>query len=228
MGYHRAGFDVVGVDHVDQPNYPFEFRKGDALECLHAMLAGDFSHDLGAFEAIHASPPCQAYSTLNSVNRVEGYQDLVGSTRTLLESTGLPYVIENVVGAPLRDPIMLCGSSFGLRIRRHRLFEANVSIMALPCAHHWQQDRIFPALDAVGRKKGGRSGIVGVYGHGGDKRADLWPQEMGIDWMSRQELTQAIPPAMTEHIGSYLLSHIDSGTKGCRVNTPPTHREGAK
>ena len=203
VGYHRAGFDVVGVDIEPQPNYPFAaFYECDALAALHALDA------FGDVAAIHASPPCQAYTTLRTLQGDREYPDLLGPTRELLGATGLPYVIENVVGAPMRNPIQLCGSSFGLRIRRHRLFETNWPLMSLPCAHYWQQDKIFPALNGQDRKRGGRSGIVGVYGNGGDKRADLWPEAMGIDWMSRQELTQAIPPAYTEFIGEQLLAHV--------------------
>jgi hypothetical protein len=202
-GYQRNGFKVLGVDLNDQPNYcGDEFVQDDALHYLRHMPAG-------RFVGIHASPPCQAYTTLRTLQGGREYPDLVGPTRELLRATGLPYVIENVVGAPLENPVMLCGSSFGLRIRRHRLFECGgFHAMALPCAHYWQQDRIFPALNGQDRKRGGRSGIVGVYGNGGDKRADLWAQEMGIDWMSRHELTQAIPPAMTEHIGGYLMAEV--------------------
>jgi DNA (cytosine-5)-methyltransferase 1 len=202
-GYQRNGFKVLGVDLNDQPNYcGDEFIQDDALHYLRHMPAG-------RFVAIHASPPCQAYTTLRTLQGDREYPDLVGPTRELLQATGLPYVIENVVGAPLNNPVMLCGSSFGLRIRRHRLFECGgFHAMSLPCAHYWQQDKVFPALNGQDRKRGGRSGIVGVYGNGGDKRADLWAQEMGIDWMSRQELTQAIPPAMTEHIGMYLMDEV--------------------
>jgi DNA (cytosine-5)-methyltransferase 1 len=159
-------------------------------------------------DAIHASPPCQAYTMLRRVNLDRQYPDLVGSTRDLLISTGLPYVIENVVGSPLREPAMLCGSSFGLRLRRHRLFETNWSLMTPVCAHDWQMDKKFPALNGADRKAGRRSGIVGVYGNGGDKRADLWAGEMEIDWMTRRELTQAIPPAYTELIGAQLLAQL--------------------
>jgi DNA (cytosine-5)-methyltransferase 1 len=216
-GYQLAGFDVVGVDLKMQPNYcGSEFYIADAVALLESLVRSGIAGmnlELDQFHAIHASPPCQAYTTLRTLQGGKDYPDLVGPVRDLLEETGLPYVIENVVGAPLLNPVQLCGSSFGLRIRRHRLFEANFPIMAPPCAHYWQQDRIYPALNGDDRKRGGRSGIVGVYGNGGDKRADLWPKEMGIDWMSRDELTQAIPPAYTEHIGHYLLAHIQQEAK---------------
>ncbi len=184
MGYHRAGFEVVGVDIAPQPNYPFEFVQMDALDCVAAMSG------LVGLEAIHASPPCQAYSTLATLAPDNDYPDLYEPTRDLLEQTGLPWVIENVIGAPYRSGVVLCGSMFGLRIRRHRNFESNVLMFAPPCDHGWQSDRIYPALNGADRKRGGRSGIVGVYGNGGDKRADLWPEAMEINWMTRRELTQ--------------------------------------
>ena len=208
VGYERAGFDVVGVDIKPQPNYPFEFHQADALEALADYIAeGD-----GSFDAIHTSPPCQAFSDLAALSPDKDYPELIEPTRDLLLRTGLPYVIENVEGAPLIYPVRLCGSSLGLPLlQRHRLFECNFSVMVPPCAHGVQEKR-FPALNGQDRKRGGKSGIVGVYGNGGDKRADLWPKAMGIDWMTRQELTQAIPPAYTEHIGSYLMAEIRART----------------
>src|SRR5690349_21349641 len=107
-GYADAGFEVVGVDHVDQPNYPYEFHKGDAL------LMGAWLLHNGDFDAVHASPPCQAYTTLRTLQGGKEYPDLIAPTRDLLQKSGLPYVIENVVGAPLVNPVQLCGSSFGL------------------------------------------------------------------------------------------------------------------
>lgn len=208
MGYYRAGFRVVGVDIDPQPNYPFEFIQGDALEVLEEMADGTSA--FSGVEAIHASPPCQHASSLRHLSPDKEYPNLIPPTRELLERIGKPYIIENVQGADLRDPIRLCGSSFGLRIRRHRLFEVSGfrPVLVPPCAHHWQQDRIYPALNGEDRKRGGRSGIMGVYGNGGDKRADLWPEAMGIGWMTRDELTQAIPPAYTEWIGRELMSSV--------------------
>lgn len=214
VGYARAGFEVWGVDIVEQPNYPFLacFAQDDALLFLERMIeAGDTAH----FAAIHASPPCQAHSTIAKQVRQmrpgeydEAHVDLVAPTRELLEATGLPYVIENVPGAPLRNPIQLCGSGFGLDLHRHRLFETNFSLMAPPCAHGWQAPR-FRSLDK--RRKGKLAAVVGVHGHhnySGER--ELREKAMGIDWMSPYELTQAIPPVYCEHIGSYLLTHIQT------------------
>src|SRR5262245_29670527 len=108
MGYHRAGFDVVGVDINPQPNYPFHVVRDDALEFLRTGSWVD------RYDAIHASPPCQAYSVLRRANPDAQYPDLIAPTRELLEQTGLPWVIENVPGAPLAYSIELCGSMFGL------------------------------------------------------------------------------------------------------------------
>lgn len=182
MGYHRAGFKVVGFDTDPQPNYPFEFIEGNALEA-----------DLSEFDVIHASPPCQAY-TWSAKRWKKQYPDLVGVFRKKLNETGKPYIIENVPNAPLIDPIMLCGRMFGLGVIRHRLFESNIRIKAP--RHHPHKWRI-----ASGK-------YCTVAGHGGDGKASIkaWKEAMGIDWMTKQELTQAIPPAYTECIGRQILS----------------------
>ena len=210
VGYHRAGFDVVGVDNRPQPRYPFEFVQDDALKVLEGYSMWSRA---GTFDAIHASPPCQAYSVATKawngrIKRVE-HPDLVGPTRDLLEQTGLPYVIENVPGAPLRNPIQLCGSSFGLDVRRHRLFETNWSIMAMPCAHHLQQERRFPPTRSD-RTTPAR--VVSVFGAGGGraKNFELWKDAMNIDWMDKRELAEAIPPDMTEFLGAQLMAHLRS------------------
>jgi DNA (cytosine-5)-methyltransferase 1 len=200
MGYHRAGFDVVGVDIQPQPNYPFEFVQDDAL----ALMSTWPWWDEPPFDAIHASPPCQAYTDLKARHRHIDHPDLVEPTQDLLRSTGLPYVIENVPGAPLLDPITICGSSVGLGVRRHRLFETNWSLMAPSCAHGAQH----PQFDVYEHGRWIKSSVARVYGHGGGK-GDGWPDAMQIDWMTRRELAQAIPPAYTELIGHQLLRHIE-------------------
>lgn len=201
MGYSRAGFEVVGVDIEPQPNYPFEFHQTDALDYLRWGIENWV--DPG-FDAIHASPPCQAHSSLKARWKDIDHPDLVAPTRDLLIETGLPYVIENVVGAPLKNPIVLCGSSFGLGVRRHRLFETNWSLMGPPCAHSLQQ----PQFDVYEHGRWIKSSVARVYGHGGGKANDRWEEAMGIDWMAQPELAQAIPPAYTELIGTQLLAHI--------------------
>lgn len=222
-GYSRAGFEVVGVDLAPQPRYPYTFIQADALEVLRLVVV------TGGFDAIHASPPCQAYSSIAKQRRAMApgryaHPDLVADTRQLLQQTGAPYVIENVIGAPLADAIMLCGSSFGLDVRRHRLFElgGGVSCMALPCAHYWQTPR-FISLD---KRRGPRStvpvhgggqlmAVVGVQGHlnyPGER--ELREKAMGIDWMNSYELTQAIPPAYTEYIGRALVDQLTRSQPG--------------
>jgi DNA (cytosine-5)-methyltransferase 1 len=205
MGYHRAGFDVVGVDVIPQPNYPFTFVQGDALEVLRSFATAG---PIPTFDAIHASPPCQADSVTASLHTAR-YPRLIPPVRAFLLSVGLPFVIENVVGAALVNHIRLCGSAFGLGVRRHRLFEIQpMPIGVPPCAHHLQPDPI----DVTGT--GARRVGVRADGKGGNSRKPRNLTEareaMGIDWMSRAELSEAIPPAYTEWIGERLLEHLRS------------------
>ena len=199
MGYHRAGFDVIGVDIEPQPHYPFDFVQADAMTYPY----------LTDFDAIHASPPCQAYSVTASLHTTE-YPQLIDAIRGRLTATGLPYVIENVVGAPLHNWLQLCGSSFGLGVRRHRRFETSWPILfAPPCAHYLQ-----PApVDVTGT--GGPAARAVHNGGGGIHRKPRnlaeARQVMGIDWMTRPELAEAIPPAYTEHIGGLLRGAVVGG-----------------
>lgn len=207
MGYHRAGFDVVGVDIKPQPHYPFEFHQGDAL-----------TWSLDGFDAIHASPPCQAYSITKHAHNRE-HPDLVPQTLAWLREWGGTWIVENVVGAPLDDAVTLCGSMFGLRtwdhyisqdvwLKRHRLFQASWAMLIPPCAHPrgvrvggvyggaWSKNK---TLDPTVKRTGG-------YAPPDDVQREL----MGIDWMTRHELNQAIPPAYTEWIGTQLLAALRS------------------
>lgn len=196
-GYAEAGFEVSGIDLRPQPNYPYEFLQADALEYLdtHGPMVG--------FDAIHASPPCQAFTAYRRRGAGVGdsYPDLIAKTRRLLRATGLPYIIENVPGAPLDNPTQLCGSSFGLDVRRHRLFETNWPLLVPPCNHSWQTPR-FP--QATNRTNQRRTVEVGVW------RIPLETQQraMGIDWMTREELSEAIPPAYTRYIGGELRAQL--------------------
>lgn len=191
MGYHRAGFEVVGVDIQPQPNYPFEFRQGDAM-----------AFPLGGFDAIHASPPCQAYTRLRHAERRRERPELVEPIRARLEGSGVPYVIENVVGAPLTDPVMLCGTMFGLGIPnrqlwRHRLFELG----------GWWT--ITPFCEHIGRP-------IGVWGNRSyttqgrtyTGTADERRAAMQMPWATWRECGQAVPPAYTEWLGLQLLSRM--------------------
>jgi DNA (cytosine-5)-methyltransferase 1 len=201
-GYHQAGFDIIGIDINPQPNYPFDFVQADALQWLDGGLPP-------AITAIHASPPCQHYTSLaKGTNRnADRHPALIPAVRRQLIATKLPYIIENVEAAPLAIPVRLCGSSFGLDLRRHRLFETNVMIWSLPCDHAWQTPR-FRSLD---RRRGtALSTVVGVHGHQNyANELRLRRQAMGIDWMTNAELVQAIPPAYTEYIGTQLLQALE-------------------
>lgn len=206
MGYHRAGFEVVGVDINPQPHYPFEFIEADWEEPLHYLL-GLWGRD-GRPYAIHASPPCQRYSTMTKKwGREDDHPDLVAAVRQAIfdltdpGATAVPYVIENVPGAPLWEPMMLCGSMFalesqGYKLYRHRIFESNFWILPPAMCNH---DR--PALPVYGHA-GGRSRRDGLTFPG----TDAWREGMEIDWMTGKELAESIPPAFTEHIGRAILS----------------------
>lgn len=202
-GYHRAGFEVVGVDIKPQPNYPFTFCRGDALKASFLNVRGE-QLTFGDFAAIHASPPCQAFSVSTNYrpeNRTK-YPDLVGPTRELLRQTGLPYVIENVPGAPLVDYVVICGSGLGLPLRRHRLFESNFPLMGVPCAHGQ-----FPWREEYKASTNRKRRSVAVLG---EWRVPFHLQQEAaeIDWMTLEELSEAIPPAYTEMIGHQLMSHL--------------------
>jgi hypothetical protein len=203
MGYHQAGFDVVGVDVWPQPNYPFVAFQDEALDWL-AQWQDEGRHEPGwGFDAIHASPPCQRWST--KTRDRANHPDLITPLRPLLEATGLPYVIENVPEAPLRRDLILCGSMFGLGVQRHRVFESNEPLMAPSCAHGQQPARY--RIYDHGRWYTSR--IVHVFGTGGGKGREHWQQAMGIDWTNdTDELREAIPPAYTELIGHQLLQHL--------------------
>jgi DNA (cytosine-5)-methyltransferase 1 len=201
VGYHRAGFEVLGVDLHPQPNYPFSFIRDDALAYL------DEQGTVG-FEAIHASPPCQAYSSVTGIAKSKGsiYPDLIHLTRMALERSGLPWIIENVIGAMLFDPLRLCGSMFGLPTWRHRLFEMPFPSHAPSGCRHGREFR-YRAHHLNRHSMVART--IGIYGKPRDA-AELatWQKAMGIDWMSGAELAQAIPPAYTEWVGRFLMSEI--------------------
>lgn len=202
MGYHRAGFEVVGVDIAPQPNYPFEFHQADALGFLKSQA------QMPRFDAVHASPPCQHYST-QTADRSK-HEALIGPVREALIRLGNPYIIENVEGAAkeLIDPIRLCGSSFGMDIRRHRYFESNWPLVGVPCNHAWQTPR-FRSLDIKSHRAGRLASVVGVHGHlNYPGEGPLREAAMGIDWMTQPELAESIPPAFTEFIGRQLAGHL--------------------
>lgn len=191
VGYWRAGFkDIVGVDIKRQSHYLFKFVRADALE-----------FPLEGFDLIHASPPCQLWTAYGrrGGNVGEGYVDLLTPIRERLRESGAPYIIENVSGAPLENPVRLCGSYFGLDVRRHRFFESNLPLQGSPCRHSLQKRR-FP--QASNRSTLRRTVEVGSW------RIPLPIQKkaMGIYWMNKPELSEAIPPAYTKYLGEQVYA----------------------
>lgn len=209
MGYHLAGFDVIGVDLEPQPRYPFEFHQGDFREVGTRLLA---QHDVAA---IALSPPCKLATDLRHFS-ASHHLDLIPAAREFARSTGLPYVIENVEGAHLLDPVVLCGSMFDRLIERHREFESNCPLPQMPHRHADQRHMSpwFPVLRYhSGRPRVTMSPVIGVYGGGqglGNGEVERWRDVMGIDWMVRDELSQAIPPCYTRWIGYRLMRHLAS------------------
>ena len=202
VGYSKAGFEVVGVDIEPQPNCPFRLIQADALALDRKFVA--------SFDAVHASPPCQSYSDLANRNgNADAWPRLIEPVRNMLIKSGLPYVIENVDGAPLRNPIVLCGTMFpGLRVLRHRLFEANFLLLAPGHGKHPRVHTFDKRKSHYGRTDDMRD-FVQVTG-GGNCRIAAARDAMGIDWMTKNELNEAIPPAYTQWIGEQLLAHLSA------------------
>lgn len=225
MGYHRAGFDVTGVDIRPQPRYPFTFVQADALAYV-AQYGW-------MYDAIHASPPCQSHSNITPDK--SKHLDLIPQTRFWLETISAPYVIENVVGArkALRNPVMVCGADFGLKVYRHRLFESNVFLFTFPhvphkdntpSAGHGVSEKGFISVTSGGKSlevmvktnpaARRRSGTYGISSKGFVSVCDHFSGHeyckfaMGIDWMTSAELSQAIPPAYTEFLGRQLMAYV--------------------
>lgn len=189
-GYAQAGFDVVGVDIAPQPRYPFEFHQADAIYYL--MAHG------GEFDAVHASPPCQAHTRAQKIQGNK-HPDLLAPTRFALDLWGGPYVIENVPGAPLMEPVELCGSMFGLGTYRHRLFETNWDLTAPEHPEH-----------VARTTKMGRAPVEGEFMHivGNFSGVDKGREVMEMPWASRDGLREAIPPAYTRWVGAQLMEQI--------------------
>jgi DNA (cytosine-5)-methyltransferase 1 len=209
VGYHRAGFDVIGIDIVDQPRYPFRFVRADVFQVWSILVHPQFG---SMPAAVHASPPCQLWSDATGVsgNR-DDWPDLITPTRErLLEMGNVPYVIENVPRAPLRHPVTLCGVRFPeLAVIRHRSFETNWPLTAPLHTPH-------PLVYTMDKRKAHHGKLdeaesfVQVTG-GGNCSADRAREAMGIDWMTKAELNEAIPPAYTEWVGRQLLAHLEGG-----------------
>lgn len=193
MGLFNAGYAVTGIDIKPQPNYPFWFIEWDAV-----------AFPLEGFDFVWASPPCQAHCALRHLMPHKHYECFIERTRDRLMAWGGPWVIENVPGAPLRDTIQLCGSAFGLRVRRHRIFESNIELVGVACKHK-EQSRPIDVSGTGGRRVNRRADDKG--GNTNKPRSISEAQEaMGIDWMTRYELSQAIPPAYSQFIAQQLSS----------------------
>lgn len=194
VGYAQAGFDVVGVDIEPQPRYPFKFIQADAVEFLDKLEPWD------AFNAVHASPPCQGYSKAQRL-RGNDHERLISATRAAIWATGLPYVIENVEEArnELINPVMLCGSMFGLRLYRHRYFECSFPVTEpLHGQHYLRQVK-------MGRPAAANEILQPVGNFSGVEDARV---AMAMPWASRDGLREAIPPAYSLYIGGRLLEHL--------------------
>lgn len=204
-GLQRAGFHVTGVDIAPQENYcGDEFIQADA-----------FSFDLRGFDFVWASPMCQKHTQLNY--RVKGnYPEQIAPIREKLKASGLLYVIENVPNAPLESPIMLCGTMFGLKVIRHRLFEINFQINELlPPCNHWGRTA------ERGKTNDGKRGFASVTGH--NFHVEFARKAMDIDWMSGCELAQAIPPAYSEFLGRQIVRNFETREKklfNCQTRKP--------
>lgn len=207
VGYSLAGFDVVGVDLAEKRKYPFDFVQGDAISYL--------SEHYQEFDVIHASPPCQHFTKYKNCRKdiATRYENLIPQTRRALRETGKPYVIENVVGAPLENPITLCGSMFGLDVRRHRLFESNIEFKQPKCDHSiWEPNR-FPG--GRSRERGGARVLCRGTVEVGRWNIPIKTQQdaMGIDWIDDlRSLSEAIPPAYTKWIGEEILRRITTAS----------------
>ena len=212
-GYYDAGFEVVGVDIVPQPNYPYKFICMDAIEFLKTQ-------DLSEFDVIHASPPCQAHSKCKHLSEARNngnygeHKDFISDTRELLVQIGKPYIIENVDGSPLINPVALYGSQFdNLYTQRKRLFESNINIT--PPEKKMKRHKTPTAGNGIGE-----DGWISICGSGGVRGMNAkqivlyWGFALGgIDWMTRGELAEAIPPAYTEFLGKQLIEHLKNEVK---------------
>jgi DNA (cytosine-5)-methyltransferase 1 len=193
VGYDMAGFEVHGVDLKHGKRYPYKYTRADVLDVLKD------EEFISQFDVIHASPPCQTHSITKHLRNAQGKStskvDLIPQTREDLIASGKPYIIENVMGSPLIDPIMLCGSAFGLKVRRHRIFESNLPLIGTKCDHK-----------AQGRP-------IGIYGSlrdeipKGGKTAESIEEAraaMEMPWAIWTELVEAIPPAYTKYLGEQI------------------------
>lgn len=193
VGLHRAGYDVTGVDIKHQRRYPFAFVQADALEA-----------DLTGYDLVWASPPCQRYTvSQNASKNRDAHPDLIAPIREKLQAWGGVWIIENVVGAPLINPVTLCGLALGLKVKRHRRFESNMELVGSGCGDHSQDYWLLQGREVRCRvrmgadPKGTRCGLRVATAIG--------QAAMGIDWMTRAEMSEAIPPAYSEFLARQTL-----------------------
>lgn len=207
MGLHMAGFEVHSTDIDTQPNNPFYFRQVDALTV-----------DLSGYEAYHGSPPCQGYTRLRHLSTIQ-HPKLLGDLRHrfLAEAPGVPYVMENVEDAKdfMVNPSRICGSALGMRIRRHRLIEANWGLQGTDCDHKWQElhkpYKIYVGksrTDGLGYRESGIQPVHGGNHNVGGNSHFMKSVAMGIDWMTEHELNEAVPPAYGLYVGRQLMAEV--------------------
>lgn len=199
-GYWLAGFCPRGIDHVPMPRYPFAFVQMDALDFLRRLIAGEYPTPA----AIHASPPCQNASRVVLRSNRESYPKLIEPTRVLLDHLGIPYIIENVEGAPVVPYVKLCGQTFGLRVFRHRWFESSVMLLA---PRHVKHNGHTNTGSIAAYHTFENSDYLTVAGHA--YRVRDGKAAMKIDWMTRDELNEAIPWAYTEFLGTQLMQYVE-------------------
>lgn len=209
-GYARAGFEVTGIDVKHGKRYPHTYIRGDVRDYLNA----DF---LSQFDVIAASPPCQTFSATKHLRDAQGGTttkiNMIPEVRDALIASGKPYIIENVPNAPLIDPIQLCGSGFGLKVRRHRLFESNLQLVGNECKHK-EQGKPIGVYGAMNDTAQGLDRVTGKYVIGGStaKTIEEGRDAMGIDWMIWGELVESIPPAYTEYLGNQIATRLLTST----------------
>lgn len=193
MGYHKAGFEIKGVDIHPQPRYPFSFIQTDAISYLEELIS---SGEIYEYDVITGSPPCQAFTKAQTI-RGNNHVDLIAPFRRLVNLSKLPYVIENVPGSPLVDPVLLCGASFGLHTYRHRLFESNVLLEVPQHPPH-----------LVTPQKMGRPLQDGDFYHavGNFQSVAYVRKDMDVHWMTREGIRESIPPCYTEYLGRQIYA----------------------
>lgn len=219
-GYYRAGFDVLGVDIKPQKRYPFAFSQDDAMSVLARLAKGKVWRAADGrrfrrrdFAVIHASPPCQRYSAASNIHGGDHHPDLVVPVRELLIASDRTYVIENVPRSPLRMAVNICGLALGLNVKRHRWFESNILLFGTECGDHSKDYLIVFGGGARGRAHQiGRTKKGGPIIHRPTISVERAREAMGIDWMTRDELSQAVPPKYTEFLGKQLLAALRSKT----------------